>query len=49
MLCDGLIAQRGVFAPEAVINPDIFFSRLAPFVRVKDVGAPPVVVNTVLA
>jgi len=48
MLCDGLIPQRGVFAPEAVIVPDIFFNRLARFVQVQNAEEPPVVVKTAL-
>lgn len=49
MMMDGLIPQHGVFAPEAVMDPDTFFNRLAPFIRIKDVAEPAVVVNSVLA
>jgi lysine 6-dehydrogenase len=48
MLCDGLIKRRGVFAPEAVIEPDQFFERLTRFIRIKDPTAPAVVVSTAL-
>jgi saccharopine dehydrogenase-like NADP-dependent oxidoreductase len=49
LLADGHIRQRGVFAPEAVIEPDDFFRRLAPFIRGGRETAPTVVVTTEMA
>jgi lysine 6-dehydrogenase len=46
MMAQGLITQRGAFAPEQVIDPDVFFKRLAPFVQLKNHAAPTVVINT---
>jgi lysine 6-dehydrogenase len=48
MVTQGLITQRGAFAPEQVIDPDNFFKRLAPFVQLRNHAAPVVVLNTAL-
>ncbi|MDI6857438.1 MAG: saccharopine dehydrogenase NADP-binding domain-containing protein [Dehalococcoidia bacterium] len=39
MLARGEIGERGVFAPEAVINPDVMLSRLEPYgIRIESSG-----------
>jgi lysine 6-dehydrogenase len=48
MIAQGLITQRGAFAPEQVIDPDSFFKRLAPFVLLRNHAAPVVVINSAL-
>jgi saccharopine dehydrogenase-like NADP-dependent oxidoreductase len=35
MIAEGKIRQRGVFAPEAIVDPDAFFDALAPFCEPK--------------
>ncbi|MCH7343157.1 saccharopine dehydrogenase NADP-binding domain-containing protein [Pelomonas sp. CA6] len=34
------ISRRGVHAPEAVVDPDLFFALLSPFVRAQDASQP---------
>ncbi|MFT6834093.1 MAG: saccharopine dehydrogenase-like NADP-dependent oxidoreductase [Francisellaceae bacterium] len=40
MLGDGNITKYGVYAPEGIINPDIFFDLLEPFVTKKNTNLP---------
>jgi saccharopine dehydrogenase-like NADP-dependent oxidoreductase len=40
MVARGEVSQHGVMAPEACIDPDVFFPRLAPFAGDR-AGRPP--------
>jgi len=47
MLAEGRIERRGVFAPEAVIDPDVFFDELAPFCEPKAASGRELVVTSI--